>query len=729
MKLSNKILIPATIITALGLVILTLIISLFTYNMTDKIINETGQLTASKYALLIQEEINLKMNTIRVSGKIFEQINSLALSERRDFINKTLKKITSVNEDILGSWTVWEPDYLEGNDRFYKNTPGADTSGRFVPYWNRVGGLHVEACMGYENDDEIGQYYHLAKKTGNEVIMEPVTYPINNENVTVVSLCVPIIIDNRVCGVAGVDFSMDDFKKLVSTVKPYETGYGFLYSNKGSIIAHPDNTKIGKFLNDVNPELERKFRISDKISSGEYYKYSEKVSVNNTSLIILGAPLIIGDTETPWSFGIAIPVKVAYLGLSNLIKIIIALSSGITILLFISLFLITKTITGPLITIDRKVEEISTGKGDLTAIINIPSNDEISHLGMNFNKFTSTLRIMISKIKEIGEVTNGISGELSSSTEETSASLDEIRTNIESIKDKIVILDKEVEKSDILYKEITDNYKKLTNLIVLQSSDITESSSSIEQISSSIRNIADTVENKYKTTIELQSIAKNGELTMNETIEIIKKVASSASIMMNLLTVINDIASQTDLLAMNAAIEAAHAGESGKGFSVVADEIRKLAENTAVNSKQISVSLNDVVSNISISENATIKTGEFFRSITAGIDDVSGNMLEIKNATNELDSGARQIIVALSSLITINADVSTTSEEIKNKVDSLSKSISGLSFISTETKNGIEEISIGINEIYQAVSDITESSLKNSDNIKTIQHLLSDFKT
>ena len=367
-------------------------------------------------------------------------------------------------------------------------------------------------------------------------------------------------------------------------------------------------------------------------------------------------------------------------------------------------------------------------KGDLTIRSNIDSQDEIGFLSNFFNEFIISIQNIIKNIRNEVSNTSKISMDLATTSEETLSSTEEIRVNVENMKNKIDILDNEIISSSNLINDIKDFVKELVNLITSQSAAITESSSSIEEMISSIQSIARVTEEKKKLVLHLENIATAGEVEMENTIKIINKVTESAITILDMIKVIEDIISKTDLLAMNAAIEAAHAGEYGKGFAVVADEIRKLAESSGDSAKHITRSLTQIREYINISEKSILKTGEMFNNIVKNIKEISNGMQEMSNATSEMSLGGNQILEALSSLIEITEKVNISSKDITEKIDNITKSLNNLSLISTDAKNGMSEITIGINEIYKATAIVSEAGVKNSDTVKSLEESVNKFK-
>jgi len=412
----------------------------------------------------------------------------------------------------------------------------------------------------------------------------------------------------------------------------------------------------------------------------------------------------------------------------NLLSVIIIFTLMIFLSIAIIISIVIQKLLNPIYSITDIMKDLSNRNGDLTKVITIKSNDELGDLSNHFNAFIKSLNLMIKEIVVVISESQNISTSLSSTSEETSASLEEINANIENIKGKIVFLNDEIKKSNTLSKDIKLFCDNVKELIYKQASDVNESSSSVEEITSSIRSLLDITENKLQSTLKLQVLAENGEKVMEQTRNVIKDVGNSAIVIMDLLSVIKNISLQTNLLAMNAAIEAAHAGEYGNGFAVVADEIRKLSETTSINTKEIAKSLKDAIDNIQVSEKSTEIMGDYFKNITLGIKEVSLGMEEMKNSMVELSEGSKQIINSLISLKNTSEDIKISENNMTHKVGEINKSLDKIGLLSNETKIGIEEITIGSNEIFYSVQIVSESSIKNSENIMNIDQMINKFK-
>lgn len=368
------------------------------------------------------------------------------------------------------------------------------------------------------------------------------------------------------------------------------------------------------------------------------------------------------------------------------------------------------------------------GVWNLNKEIHIDSKDEIGLLSKYFNAFTDSLNNVIIHIREMIKSTKSISSDLIDISDNSDSSLIQIKESIKLMENKIESLDKEINIATRSTAEIDTFIKKVSEMISVQATSTNESSASIEQMIASIRSIAHITEEKRKKANVLEGTVMEGEKNMKETTDLMKKVVESANVMMDLITVINNIAGQTNLLAMNAAIEAAHAGESGRGFGVVADEIRKLAEDTANNSKEITKSLKEVIGYINVSENSIHKTGNIFTNIVEGIKEVSNSMSEINMSMTELSSGSNQVMKTLEKLTSTTEEVKSSSREMDTRIDSIKESIDFTNEMSEEVNKQMKGISEEISGLSKIMNKLSETGESNNYNILELQKYIKNFK-
>ncbi|MBN2440912.1 MAG: methyl-accepting chemotaxis protein [Spirochaetales bacterium] len=413
------------------------------------------------------------------------------------------------------------------------------------------------------------------------------------------------------------------------------------------------------------------------------------------------------------------------------ITIVVVAVWGIFLVLTFSGLLISNSIARSITTpVKSMIEGINhLTKGDLRIQFEKKSNDEIGRLSLDLNGFVRDLNNIISLMKKSINKNQAISSQLLASATASVRSVSGIKKNLENIKVESDVLNDEITKSHESSQQLSTFSEIIKNNIDTQTVDISESSSSIEEMIASINNISKTTKLKAEVVTNLQKTALAGDRAMEENITIINKITHSTQFILEMIDVINSISSQTNLLAMNAAIEAAHAGDAGKGFSVVADEIRKLAENSSNSAQEISKSLNEVVNAIDIAGNTSTVAEKSFKDMVLEINEVSLSFSEITNTMEELSSGAEQITTALTSLIESSQTISNLAKDISMKSSGINDSLENVNQLSRKNKLGIDNINISTGDIYNTIQDVSKNGLENQENLKAIDELIVSYKT
>lgn len=299
--------------------------------------------------------------------------------------------------------------------------------------------------------------------------------------------------------------------------------------------------------------------------------------------------------------------------------------------------------------------------------------------------------------------------------ESTASSVYEIESNVNSIRKQVDSMITQFDISEQSLNIIVDNVDKLDVIASDQSANLTETSASLEEMVASIKNVNGIINNKAKAVTELQETADNGINVIAKTKDSFNIVGTHIENIKQMLNIISAISNQTNLLAMNAAIEAAHAGDSGKGFAVVADEIRKLAESSAENTKHIAITLKDLLESIKDMGNNVKMSGESFTSIGAGVKDVGRAMHEINSSINELAIGSDEILKATTLLNSSTVDVVESVQNLKTNDKTVIDNIENLGHVVTNLSTGMDEISAGSSSIREEIEKLSEMSTDMND--------------
>lgn len=390
------------------------------------------------------------------------------------------------------------------------------------------------------------------------------------------------------------------------------------------------------------------------------------------------------------------------------------------IIIIFVIIIIIKSITknvSQLINVTNKIE-----KGDLTQTVNIKAKDEIGILSNHFNSFIKNIKNIINNIKMSSEENITIKNNMISQTEQIENTLIKITSNLDMIQDKVNILNQNVSTTTTAIEQITRNIDSLDNQIENQSGAVAETSASISEMTASISNVARITNQKKDATAILLQKAGLGSEKINLTNSLIENITSSIDDILNMIKIINQIASQTELLSMNANIEAAHAGEAGKGFAVVADEIKNLAESAGENSNNIAKVLNRVVSSIKETSISSKETKNTFEEINQEINEVVRALDEIALTSGELSMGGEQIINAMSVLTETSSNVHLGSNEIIGSMHNINN-------INTELIKEINDIAVLIKDIKKIIGENLNLISHLNDITEKLNSQINDFKS
>lgn len=403
-----------------------------------------------------------------------------------------------------------------------------------------------------------------------------------------------------------------------------------------------------------------------------------------------------------------------------------ALISGFGVInaIIISL-LFSRSVKKPIIKLRTGAESLKQGK--ISTVIPRYSNDEIGDSSGAFNSFVEKLSRIVRDIKTSVDSTNTIVNSLSIALRETDGSVNDINRFSEDVQQSITKQSAIIHDVSTTIQQIYKGVEQQDTNISDQSQSVAESSSAIEELIANIQSIALSLNRSSKEFEKLQSVIKTGHETIDDLKNHVTVLSAQSDSVFDANTIIQNIAAQTNLLAMNAAIEAAHAGDKGRGFAVVADEIRKLAEVSNQQSLVISQSLHVLKKTIDEAVDIAGKTGLSFESIILSVNTVTSVESEIKNAIDEQSSGSTQILHTLSTMNGITRNVQQGSAKMMEESSKILSAVSGLLTMTEE----VNRAATGVVEKSQTVKRYTEESLnlllKNTQNMQTIDDQVGFF--
>lgn len=318
----------------------------------------------------------------------------------------------------------------------------------------------------------------------------------------------------------------------------------------------------------------------------------------------------------------------------------------------------------PLNKLKTALKNISEQDGDLTVRLTVMGQDEITEVAQYFNQTIEKIGEAIQSVGENSTAMEIVGNQLAANMTQTASAANQISANIDGIKQQAITQADSVGKTAATIEEIAHTIKRLNTDIEAQAASVAGSSASVEQMVANINAIGQTLAKTDAAIRELTTATTDGKTTVVTSNTVTKKIAEESGSLLEASSVIQHIASQTNLLAMNAAIEAAHAGESGKGFAVVADEIRKLAEESSVQGKNITATLKTLSGEIETLSASSKTVEDKFNAIFTLAEQVKEMSARVTEAMREQEKGSKEVLTAMKSINTVTTEVTISSQEI-----------------------------------------------------------------
>ncbi|CAV18151.1 methyl-accepting chemotaxis protein [Vibrio atlanticus] len=650
---------------------------------SESVINKTQQLLASVSQLNAQEtqryvdEAIYRAEMLASSAQFLKNNadeNFTPSEELRTALDEMVRRSVLNFDSIQGAYLVFKPDLLDAEDANYVDADyvGSNERGRFAPYWkvadngeNVLPNVLSESTL---SDNSNSERFFCPLSSGQTCISTPRVVSSGGQELLTSSISVPIIVDDVAIGFLGIDLRLDGLTNVVTqSDQSLFEGAGAVYvvSLDGSVIASDDQSiAVGSSFqsNNTSSDLMTDFIFGGEVTTqwsenGEWLlAFAPVVAANQTWGVLFEIPResVVADAN---QLDAIISTKLSEGIKTEVIAGISFILFGLAIIAFASL-----SIVKPIRQVVERLNDIASGEGDLTQRLEVKSQDEIGQLSQGFNLFLDKLQ---HTIKEVIQTTE----QVASTTSQAKASASSTRESSES-------QFKEVDLVATAAEEMTQ-----TSGLVVQNAEIAvdaacEANRSAQQ---------------GQQVIELSA----GEMRklvarMSSAVPIVEELAKNNGNITEILSVIEGISEQTNLLALNAAIEAARAGEQGRGFAVVADEVRNLASRTQSSVGEIRAVIDkvhagtqDVVEAIQEGnilandtalhvQKAVEDLGSIFTSIEA-ISDMNNQIVRAAEEQQSVSGEVNQSVVNIRDLSAKILDQAAASEQVGSEIDQLSQ--------------------------------------------------------